>query len=372
MKHRKTVFTGIVALCAIGSAIWFSSVSGTVNEQEMVEPSRIRPVPTQRVTEIVDTGSRSFPGSVRATERVELAFSVDGLLMELSATEGTLVQKGDVVARLDDRDARNNYQAAKARYELTKKDFERSQALLAKKIIPPAEHDNARSSFDIAAAEMRVRKKALDDTVLIAPFNGIVARRYVENHQHIKAKDRILSLKDISVIDVVIQVPERLIAHGGGKRFDTVRVRFDAIPSQWYEAQIKEYSIEADALTHTYDVVVSLTPPEGVEIFPGMTATVQAGGDRTTTADGGSAQKTIVPLAAVVGSNDNNSFVWVIPEQGGRPLKRDVEVGTIRKAGIEIVSGLIKGELVAVAGVHSLSQEMMVRPAHPAREGLDQ
>ena len=216
----------MVVCCAIGSAIWYSSVSGTVPKQQVTKPPAVRPVPTERVAELPGAAHRSFPGSVRATERVDMAFSIDGLLSELNATEGTMVKKGDVLARLDDRDARNNFKAAKARYEVTKKDFQRSKSLLAKNIIPPAEHDGAKSSYDIAAAEMRIREKALGDTVLIAPFDGVVAKRYVENYQHIKAKDRILSLKDISIIDVVIQVPERLIAYGGGKRFGTVQVRF--------------------------------------------------------------------------------------------------------------------------------------------------
>ena len=75
---------------------------------------------------------------------------------------------------------------------------------------------------------------------------------------------------------------------------------------------------------------------------------------------------------AVVGDAGNNAFVWVIPEDGGTPVKTTVQIGEVRSDGIEIISGLNTGELVAISGVHSLRNDMRVRPAHPGREGLDQ
>lgn len=372
MKVKKSIIAGIAAFSVLGSAVWYTTVAGRMEEDPIPEVSSHRPVRTETVTELSALTSRSFPGTVRATERVDLAFSADGLLTELHATEGILVKKGDVVAQLDQRDAKNAYHASRARYEVARKDLDRAKILIGRKVIPQADYDDIEANYDISLAEMRMREKALDDTVLTAPFDGIVSKRYVENYQHIKAKDSIASIKDISEIDIVIQVPERLIAHGGSDRFNKVRVRFDAIPQVWFEAEIKEFSIESDPITRTYDVVVSLSPPEQVTIFPGMTATVRAEFASDSREESDSSQKMLVPLAAVVGGGGSSSFVWVIPEDGGHPLRTSVEIGEIRRGGIEILSGLNTGELVAVAGVHSLRGDMLVRPAHPNREGLDQ
>ena len=371
MKRKNSVIIGTVALCTGALLTWYSSVSGTIEPtREQITPV-VRPVPTVLVTRSSGESYRSFPGSVRATSRVELAFSIDGLLTRLNAIEGKTVTKGSVVAQLDQRDARNSYQAAEARFNIAKKDLDRSQILLDRKVVPQAEFDANKTSYDIAAAEMRIRKKGIDDTVLRAPFDGIVSKRYVENYQHIKAKDGILSLKDISLIDVVIQVPERLIANGGGNRFSEVKVLFDALPDKYYPAAIREFSIESDPVTRTYEVVVSLDPPGDLQILPGMTATVLSSTKAGKSA-GGLNGDIVIPLAAVVSTIEPTSHVWVIPATGGKPVKTAVQVGPLRADGIQILSGLEPGEHIAVAGVHSLTDNMLVRPAQENREGLDQ
>lgn len=370
MRYKKIALTGIVTICVTVLVVWYTSVSSTINGSETVTAPIIRPVPTMKVVKTVHQTFRSFPGIVRASGRADMAFSIDGLLTDLDAIEGDEVSRGDIIARLDQRDAKNAYDAAKATYEVAKKNYERSRKLLEQNVIPPVEFDVSKKFYDIASAEMRIRQKAIDDTLLIAPFDGIVSKRYVENYQHIKEKDSIMSLQDISRIDVVIQVSERLIAHGGGKRFNTVKVTFDVTPDKWHEAMIREFSIESDPVTRTYEVVVSLNPPDEIEILPGMTATVLSPTNNlaeATTIDPG----IMIPLSAVVGDIDLTSYVWVIPAESGLPEKRQVDIGEIKKGGIEVLHGLIQGEYIAVAGVHSLTDDILVRPAIKNREGLD-
>lgn len=372
MRNKKSIIAGITAFSMLALGFWYTTVSGTIAAEGEPEVSPLRPIPTSEVTLLSGQSYRKFPGSVRAAEQVDMAFSIDGLLIELNAIEGTYVQKGRVLARLDQRDMHSDYDAAKARYDIAKKEWDRARTLIKKNVIARADFDSAESVLDIAAAQMKISKKALADTVLTAPIDGVVSKRMIENYQHIKAKDTVLSIKDISKVDVIIQVPERFIAQGGGKRFGTTKVSFDAARDTWYDALIKEYSIESDPVTRTYEVVVSLIPPENLEIYPGMTATVQAPTSQVSgnSADGN--QKRMVPLAAVAGDENGDSYVWIIPEQGGNPEKTNVEIGQIRKGGIEIISGLEPGELVAVAGVHSLTAYIKVRPANVERGGLDQ
>lgn len=372
MKYKKTIISGIAACSLLAIGFWYTTVSGTIAANEQPMDPTLRPIPTSEVAILAGQSYRKFPGSVRAAERVDMAFSIDGLLVELNAIEGTHVQKGKVLARLDQRDMHSDYDAAKARYDIAKKELDRAQVLIKKNVIARADFDSAESACDVAAAEMKIRKKALEDTVLTAPIDGVVAKRMIENYQHIKAKDTVLSIKNISEVDIVIQVPERFIATGGSKRFNTTKVSFDAAPGEWYDASIREFNIESDPVTRTYEVVVSLTPPENLEIYPGMTATVQAPISETAGSTIDAAQKNLVPLAAVVGDENGTSYVWIVPEQGGNPEKTIVEIGQIRRGGIEVLSGLEPGQLVAIAGVHSLTADMKVRPANVKRGGLDQ
>ena len=88
------------------------------------------PVPVAAVR-VSETGElREFPGKVRAKRRIELAFFVPGLISLLEASEGSRVEKGAVIARLDDRDYRYALNIAKTSHEEARSIYERKQKLL--------------------------------------------------------------------------------------------------------------------------------------------------------------------------------------------------------------------------------------------------
>lgn len=371
MKTQRYAIIGAALACAVATFAWFSSVSGTVSQESEVEASPIpRPIPTAIVQELSPQKVRMFPGTVKARKSADLGFSVDGLLVELNGQEGRPVKKGDILARIDQRDFQNNYQASRANYLRASADFKRADALFKRNVISQAEYDQARSANDVALAEMKIRKKGLDDTVLTAPYDAIIARRYVENNEHVKKQTAILALKDISEIEVVIEVPERLMAHDAARDFADIWVNFDADRNRWFAAGIKEYSVESDPVTRTYNLSVALHSPADMEVLPGMTATV-----RTVFTPGSALSPisavAIVPVEAIFSTGDGNSYAWIIPEQGGKPTRQPVVVGAIRSSTIEVVEGLEPGTRIATAGVHSLSEEMVVRPMKAGGEGLD-
>jgi RND family efflux transporter MFP subunit len=331
----------------------------------------VRPIPTAAVHQLSCSTIRTFPGTVRANRRVKLAFSVPGLLVELNVQEGRSVAQGEPLARLDHRDYEYALDAAKAKYADARLALERARALRDKKVVSRAEYDKAEAAHDIAKAELQAREKALKDTLLIAPFTGVVAKRYVENHEHVEARQPILSFQDVSLIEVVIQVPERLIAHGGASSLRKIQVLFDENSDRWFDASIREFSVQSDAVTRTYDVVVGLTPPEDLKVLPGMTATVKAETLDSPAPSQKAREAVLVPAQAIWLGSDGKSYAWVIEPAGGTPQKRQVEVGALRAGGVEIFSGLRPGELVAVSGVHLLRQDMQVRPMTEGKEGLD-
>lgn len=371
MKKRNYVLMAI-ALGMIGAFGSHSLLLGNSTEEatQTVEVTP-RPIPTAEVAPYDQTGQRLFPGSVQAKSRVELAFNMDGQIIEMNVLEGEKFKKGTLLARLDQRDFRHAYEGALANAERLQKEFERMKALKKQQVVSQAEFDLAKTSHDVVQAELKIRKKALDDTLLLAPYDGVVAKRYVQNFQHIKRQDKILAFKDISLIEVVIQVPERLIAHGGTQRFSNIKVRFDADRSIWLDGEIKEYAIQPDSVTRTFEVVVGVEPPGHLNILPGMTASVSV----DSPADKGRTLSTkdsmIIPIEAVFGGGDGLSYCWIIPEKNGNPEKRRVEIGVLTNQGLQIKEGLKIGDRVATAGLHSLHDRMNVRPAVENWEGLD-
>ncbi len=226
-----TFFVGVFLLYSTNA----SQNVGAIEEDDF----KFRPIPTAEVVGVGKSEKRFFPGVVQAGSRVELAFPIDGVLVELNGKEGRNVKKGEVLARLDERDAKIGYEAALANYKRAKSEFDRSKTLHEKGVVPQAEFDVASTSLSVSHAELNIRKKVLEDTVIRAPFDGIIAQRYVENHSFIKGKDSILALKDIDRIDVVIQIPETFIAKGATKS-ENIQVKFDVEGERWHEAEIRE------------------------------------------------------------------------------------------------------------------------------------
>lgn len=371
MKKRNYMLLLLIGGIASGLFAYKDSLSTIVNQE--AEPQQeqrvvVRPVPTALVQKVSPVEKRDFPGSVRAKNRVDIAFSVAGQIIELNAREGERLAKGDVLAKLDPRDFQNALASAQASFNDAKRAYARAKDLFQRKVYSQAQLDAAMTTYEVAEATLRQRNKDLSDTIIYAPFDGVVAKRYVENHEHIKDKVPVAAFKGLSRIEVVTQVPERLVAKVGIEEISRIAVRFDVDQDTWFPAQVKEYSLQSDPVSRTYDIVVSLEPPKDLEILPGMTATVEFERRRPESSE---KPAYVVPASSVLGGNNGESYVWVIPETSGNPKKVEVEIGAITGEGVEIISGLQGTERVATAAIHTLLEDMHVRPVRPGKEGLD-
>jgi len=332
------------------------------------KPEVIRPVKVRQVKDVQTLSSFSLPGLVRASRRAILSFKVSGPLVYLPVKEGDFVRKGQVIAQIDKRDFQTAVEAAYARCRQAEEQFRRYKELYAKKQVSKADFDRYRAARDVAKAQLENAINALKDTTLRAPFSGVIAKRFVEPYQKVKAKEPIVFLQDISKIEIVVNVPELIMAaiKEGGQR--TIVAKFEAIPGKEFPLSLKEYSTQADPATQTYEVVFLMEQPKEANILPGMTATVVATSQLPPPEEKPSI---IVPAWAVLGAPGGKSYVWVYDPEAGVVHKREVQVGPLKGSGsIKITDGLKPGELIVVAGCTKLKEGMKVRPWERQREGF--
>ena len=202
---------------------------------------------------------------------------------------------------------------------------------------------------------------------------GVVVSRNVENYEHVQAKQPILSFQDISTIEVVIQIPERLIAREGVSGFRNLLVHFDADvePQRWLQARVREYSAESDPVTRSYEVVVLPRAPRKRHGLSGNDRLGESADARQGNRRARPDAATFVPVEALWQGPDGKQYVWVIDPQGGNPRKQEVEATVLTGDSVKILKGLRAGTHVAVAGVHTLREESLVRPMAAGKEGLD-
>jgi multidrug efflux system membrane fusion protein len=311
---------------------------------------------------------RSFPGRVRASERVDLSFEVAGRIIELPAAQGSQVEKGALLARLDARDFESELKAAQADFDKAEANFQRAAKLLEKDFVSKAEYEQFKATRDIAAARLATARKGVEDTELRAPFDGLVARRFVENFTDVRAKEPIVSLQDVSTVEVVVDVPERIVAMRERGSTPTIVASFDALPGRTFPLTIKEFATEADPKTGAYEYVTAMKKPEGVNILPGMTATVIASRPDYRAGEG---VRFVVPVQALFADITATPSVWIVDE-ANRIHRRAVAIGQLTgQEGIEVLDGLAVGDVVAVSAVVRLQEGMSIAPVEAGREASE-
>lgn len=355
----------------LGSAVIASvlSLSGCGSEAPRLDVPDAQIVQTVILGEPELSDVRRFPGRVQAYQTARLAFQVSGPLVELPVTEGQQVAQGDLLASIDPRDYQNELKARQADAAEKLKQFERYAELLKTKSVPEDQYQLQKAHYEMAAARLKQAEKNLDDTHLRAPFSGIVARRYVENFQNVKAKEPIVLLEDVSRLDVVIQVPEQGLASldpGQLRRgIEVGEVSFENLPERRFPATVKEFQIAADPDSQTYQVTLMLPAPEGVHILPGMTATVVPTGEYAK----GMQRLFVVPVTAVLAGPDGSPFVWLLDRSVMTVKRQAVTVGELTGGAIQVVEGLDSGDEVISAGGPYLAEGSKVILASDRREG---
>jgi len=348
-------------LVSLGGAILFALLAGCSKAPppsarlDTVRPALILAVGSHAT---MDGGLR-LPGRIRAAKRAELSFDVPGFLDRFSLDEGRRIKAGEIVARLDDSVYRARLSAARAEFERARTDLARYQRLWETELaVARSEVDERNARLEAARTSLAAAEKDLADTVIRAPFDGVITRRRIEPFTNVQAKQPIADLQDLRALEVVVNVPERLVRrmqpHEGAIAF------LEGGAPEPLKLVLKSYGAEADPLTQTYPVVLTITTlPKGLTLLPGMAVTVAPTVDPER--EPGSAPPTTVPLTAIAADAQGQPGVWIVREDGS-VTRRTIRTGAIMGAEITVASGLEKGERIVAAGIGELREGLRVRP----------
>lgn len=346
-------------LVIIATVAMAFSVAGCGKKEEPATREVVRPVKTMTVQAAGTSATRSYPGQVRASRRVDLAFKVAGPLVELPVEEGQEVKRGQLIAKILPRDFKIRLDQAKAKALEAEQQYQRYRDLYAKNQVSKADFDRYKSQRDVAAAREADAQNALKDTNLQAPFEGIIAKRYVENFEEVQAKQPIVFLQDIRQVEMLINVPESEMSTVRGEIKAKAYAQFPTAPGKRWDLRLKEFSTQADPKTQTYQVVTVMPQPEEINVLPGMTGTVVI--ELTGEGETATGPQIMIPAIAVVASSEGSPFVWGIDNESMTAKKLPVKIGQITGSeSVVVQEGLSGGEVIAVAGMVKLEEGMKV------------
>ena len=330
-------------------------------------PPPVRPVKSTVVGAAKALMPLHFPGVVDASTGVSLSFEVSGRIVDFpfAHSRGQQVEAGTVLARLDDRDYSNKVVNAEAELAYADSNYQRMKAAVAKNAVSKDEYSSSRASAEKARAALAIARKALNDTVLKAPFAGVISDIYVDNFDNVSSSTAVLKLQDMTTLDLTVSVPESyvLAAPAVARAKFTFTASFDSLPDRAFPVRVKDAACVADSATQTYRATFTLDAPKDVDILPGMTCTVTAkvpDKELQEVAKGSLS----VPFSAVGTGADTKSFVWRLDANGDGTYtvrRATVTLGTSIGEDILIESGLSAGDRVAVAGVTVLTEGRVVR-----------
>ena len=217
--------------------------------------------------------------------------------------------------------------------------------------------------YDVMVAEAQEAQKALNDTMLRAPFDGVMARRLVEEYENVPAKSPVLVMQNDRMLEIKISVPERDLAEATPEQLADskindvlqARVIISSLPDRSYPAQLKELATVADPTTRTFEATFAFENPDDVSILGGMTAKVVINTPSTRRFNG-----VLVPANAVI-SDGGRASVWLIDPETMAAQRRDVEIGELMGSDVAVTEGLVAGDLLATSGVYLLRDGMVVR-----------
>jgi len=183
---------------------------------------------------------RRFPGTVVASETADLSFRIPGQLTFLEDREAQEVKRGQILARIDDRDAKNRQTQRQAAFDLSVADEKRKKSLLQEDIIAQASYDKALAELQSKRAALALARDNVLYTVLKAPFDGIISKVSIENYQFVQERQTLLTVESFDNIDISFELPEQLMVN---VRDDATQldyqpeIRFPSDPDTVYHAR---------------------------------------------------------------------------------------------------------------------------------------
>lgn len=331
-----------------------------------VEQEFLRPVSTLKVSKPGFSRHKVFSGLSKADDTLELSFRLEGRLESLTATTGTKVKKGSLLAKLDSTDAelevkKTEAQVAEtvARVKQAKSEYERDLSLYEANNISKSELDTQEANYLSAKAQLAAKQKSLNLAKkklgycwLYAPQDGVIQSVPPSNHEVVIAGQIIAELQVEGPIEVSFGVPESFISEF--KLGQEAKVRFDFIEDKKLRAKVNEVGVAPDSST-TYPVKISLLDTDS-RIRPGMACDVEFEFERQV-----GEKYIILPSASVIGDVSAENYIWVYDEPTSSVKKQLVKIGKLSRDGIQILSGLEGGELVVTRGVNTLEEGMKVK-----------
>lgn len=281
-------------------------------------------------------------GSMRADEVVDLSVESSGLVTNIYFNEGSEVEKGDLLIKINDSQLQAEKNRNSFRLTLAEQREERQKRLLERGGISQDEYDATLNELNVLRSELQLIEAQIDQTELRAPFSGSIGLKYVSEGSYISPSTRIATLQSLNPIKVDFSVPERYVARVSVG--DEINFHIQGVDSTFI-GEVYAFEPSVDRETRSLQIR-AITDNDSRILFPGAFANITLILDTITDA-------LMVPTISVI--PDLNTQKLFLVRNGVVDEKR-VQTGIRTSEKVQIVDGIAPGDTVLTTGL------LQVRP----------
>jgi RND family efflux transporter MFP subunit len=316
---------------------------GQKKQSEVKAPTRVI---VEEVNSSTGENGQTYVGIIEEREGTAVSFTGMGVVKRVQVNEGQAVSCGQLIAEMDDTQARNLLSGAEAQMNQANDALERFKMLHDSGSLPEVQWVEIQSKVAQAKSQYEVAKKNLADCRLTAPVSGIIGKKLVGAGETALPSQAVVTIFDISSVKVKVAIPEAEVSRIAANTPALIKV--EAANKVVSGGRI-EKGVQADALTHTYDIRINVQNGDR-KLLPGMVASVQFG-----TVPQQTGQQAMLPVTAVQRKANGSLFVWTVANDS-TAHRTDVTIGKTMGNRIAVTSGISQGERVVTEGYQKLSE----------------
>ena len=286
-------------------------------------------------------------GTLEAEREVDIVARAGGPLVALNTEEGVQVKAGELLAQIDELEARAQVEIARVALQDAEIVYNRAKASLENAVVSQEVYDTALSALESAKAQLAGNEIQLGYTRITAPFDGLIIQRAVKFGETVTVGQQLFRISDFDPLLCVIGVPERDLARLSSGQPAVLQV--EAFPGEQFQGRVLRISPVVDAATGT--IRVTLAVNRQGRLSPGMFAGVRLVTDVREDA-------LIMPKRALSLESLADS-VFVVED--GVAYRRNITLGYEEDDRVEITDGLARGDRVIVVGQDGLTDATPVQ-----------
>ena len=348
---KKITILFLVSTCAL----LISACQNQAEKQHNIKIVKVDTVTTNSLQAVT-----KYPGKVKASEDINMAFRVSGTLQKIWVKEGAKVKAGQLLATMDPSDYQVQLAATEAKYHQIKAEAERVIALYNDGGTTPNDYDKAVYGLKQITALYQHHKDELAYTKLYAPFSGSIQKQLFEAHETVGAGMPVLSMVGEGLPEVEINLPSAEYVRRN--EFKNYQCSFNIYPGKTYQLKLIGITPKANA-NQLYTMRLQITDKDLPVPSPGMNTMV------TIFCKDDHPDAMQIPVSALL-HKDGKSQVFVYNPTNSTIVSTDVTVLSLLNDGQCIItsSNLKVGQVIVTAGVRRLKDGEKVKPITPASE----